>query len=120
MTTNSDDAIEGVVFHLDEADPTKHALALSNMGNLLKDLGEGTPIELVMNGPGLGAALANAPHADRVRELLSRGASMAACANSMRENDVSVEQLIDGVHVVPSGVGQLVMRHWEGWAYLRP
>jgi intracellular sulfur oxidation DsrE/DsrF family protein len=120
MTTENDDASGGVVFHLDEADPTKHALALRNMANLLDDLGEGTPVELVMNGPGLGAGLADAPHADRMRELLGRGASVAACANSMRDNEVSVEQLIEGVHVVPSGVGQLVTRQREGWAYLRP
>jgi intracellular sulfur oxidation DsrE/DsrF family protein len=119
MTTEND-AIAGVVFHLDEADPTKQALALRNMANLLDDLGEATPIELVMNGPGIGAGFADAPHADRMRELLGRGASMAACANSMRENEVSVDQLTAGVYLVPSGVGQLVTRQREGWAYLRP
>jgi intracellular sulfur oxidation DsrE/DsrF family protein len=45
---------------------------------------------------------------------------MAACTNIMRENEVSVDQLIEGVHVVPSGVGQLVTRQREGRAYLRP
>lgn len=111
---------DGVVFHLDEADPARQALVLGNMVNLLAELGGDTPLELVANGPGLEALLLAAPLADQVGRLVDRGVSVVACANTMRQRGVSVDRLLPGVRVVPSGVGQLVRRQREGWAYLRP
>ena len=112
--------MSGVVVHLDEAEPDKHASVLRNIGNLLDELGDGTEIELVVHGPGLAAAITDSPHAARVRELLSRGVSVAACANTMREKHVSADALIEGVHVVPAGIAELVRKQREGWAYVRP
>jgi intracellular sulfur oxidation DsrE/DsrF family protein len=120
VTAGAGGQAPGVVFHLDEADPGKQANVLRNIANLLDELGGGPPVELVVHGPGLGAALTGAPHAGRIRELLGRGATVVACANTMRERTVSADQLIDGVHVVPSGVAELVRRQWQGWAYVRP
>lgn len=110
----------GVVVHLDEADPAKHASVLRNIGNLLSELGDGSPIELVVHGPGLAAAVRDAPHAEQIRELLGRGITVAACANTMREKGVPADQLIDGVYVVPAGIAQLVRRQRDGWSYVRP
>ena len=120
MTTNREDSSTGIVVHLDEAAPEKHAGVLRNISHLLTELGEGTQIELVVHGPGLAAALTDAPHAAQVRELLSRGIAVAACANTMREKNVSADELIEGVHVVPAGIAELVRRQREGWAYVRP
>lgn len=120
MTTSSDNTMSGVVVHLDEAEPDKHASVLRNIGNLLDALDDGTQIELVVHGPGLAAVVINAPHAARLRELLSRGVAVAACANTMREKNISTEGLVEGVHVVPAGIAELVRRQREGWAYVRP
>ena len=121
MNTSSDDSSTGgIVVHLDEAAPEKHASVLHNISNLLNELGVDTQIELVVHGPGLSAATKEAPHADKVSELLVRGITVAACANTMREKDISVEALIEGVHVVPAGIAELVRRQREGWAYVRP
>jgi hypothetical protein len=54
---------------------------LRNISNLLNELGEKSEIELVVHGPGLSAALATAPHAVQLRELLNHGIAVAACAN---------------------------------------
>ena len=120
MTTKSENTNAGIVVHLDEAGPDKHASVLRNIGNLLDELGDGTEIELVTHGAGLAAAITDSPHAAQVRELLSRGVSVAACANTMREKNVSVDALIEGVHVVPAGIAELVRKQREGWAYVRP
>lgn len=120
VVKNSENSPAGVVFHLDEADPDKHASVLRNVRNLLDELADESPIELVVHGPGLAAALRDAPHADQVRELLSRGFTVAACSNTMKAMSVSVDQLLDGVYVVPAGIAQLVRRQREGWAYVRP
>lgn len=120
MTTEREKKETGVVVHLDEAYPEKHASVLLNIGNLLNELGDGTQVELVVHGPGLLAVIAEAPHSPKVSELLSRGVTVASCANTMRGMNISVADLIEGVHVVPSGVAELVRRQRQGWAYIRP
>lgn len=120
MTTSRDNSSTGIVVHLDEAAPEKHASVLHNISNLLNELGADTQIELVVHGPGLSAATKEAPHAIRVRELLDRGITVAACANTMREKNISTDSLIEGVQVVPAGIAELVRRQREGWAYVRP
>lgn len=73
-----------------------------------------------MHGPGLATAVSDASHADQMRELLGRGFTVAACANTMKEMGVSADQLLDGMYVMPAGVAQLVRRQSEGWAHVRP
>lgn len=120
VTEETDLSLRGVVVHLDDADPGVQAMAVNNIVNLLRDLGASTPVELVLNGPGLSAGLAESPRALEIHDLLARGVSVAACANTMRAGDVTPDRLASGVVVVTSGVGQLVRRQREGWAYLRP
>ena len=120
MSKDAGGAGPGVVVHLDESDPEKHASVLRNIVHLVEELGGGTEVELVVHGPGLDAVLANAPHADRVRTLLERGVSVAACSSTMQGRDVAPDALIHGVHVVPAGVAELVRRQRQGWAYVRP
>ena len=97
-------------------------MALANIDNLLADLGEGNvQVELVVNGEGI-IALLRVPgqNASKVERLTARGVRFLACANSLRGMDASPQALLAGVEVVPSGVGHLVRRQAEGWAYLRP
>lgn len=111
---------DGVVVHLDEADPGKHEAVLRNIANLLAELGEDTPVELVAHGPGLAAALNGAPHAGQLRELLGRGVAVTACGNTMRAQNLTLGELVPGVRVVPAGIAQLVRRQRQGWADVRP
>lgn len=113
-------ADRGVVVHLSEDDPAKQANVMANIANLLAELGQQTPVELVVHGPGLSAALASAAHADVLAGLIGRGVGVAACGNTMRARSVGEVDLLAGVHIVPAGVAQLVRRQREGWAYLRP
>ena len=41
MTTSNKNTVTGVVVHLDEAAPEKHASVLRNISNLLTELGAG-------------------------------------------------------------------------------
>lgn len=114
------DEAAGVVVHLDEADPTKHASVLRNIENLLDELHDDSPVELVVHGHGISAAVADGPNADQLRHVLGRGVRVAACGNTMRRERITNEDLLDGVTVVAAGVAQLVYRQREGWAYVRP
>jgi intracellular sulfur oxidation DsrE/DsrF family protein len=111
---------QGVVVHLDEPGQDKHAAVLRNVTNLLDEMGPGLEVEVVAHGPGIGVCLRDNPVAEIVRDLLARGVMVAACANTMRQNGIGPDELVDRVVVVPAGVAELVRRQHSGWAYVRP
>lgn len=110
-----------VVIHVDEAGPDRQRLALGNVANLLHERGpEAVTVEVVTNGPGIGAVVSSSPVAVEVGRLLAQGVTVLACANSLRSQGVLPGDLLAGVAVVPSGISHLVRRQVEGWAYVRP
>ncbi|WP_374009242.1 DsrE family protein [Leifsonia sp. LS-T14] len=120
MNDVADAAIPGVVVHLDEDDPAKHAAVLRNASNLIDALGAGTDVELVVHGPGINILLPDSPHRETVRTLQHRGLTVDACQNTLRSEAIDPEHLVPDAVIVPSGIAHLVIRQGEGWAYVRP
>ncbi len=107
------------VFHLVERERARQTL--NNIRNLLIDLGEnGVDAELLANSEGVNALLKTGSHGDRVAKLAEKGVRFVVCANSLHSMDLDIEDFLDPVKVVSSGMGELVRRQAEGWAYIRP
>lgn len=110
-----------VLFHLDECGRAKAGLALTNIENLLSDLSDNVEVELVANAEGIQALLkVGNPLVPRLEGLATKGVRLVACANALRAAGVDKDALLAQVEVVPSGVGELVRKQAEGWAYIRP
>jgi intracellular sulfur oxidation DsrE/DsrF family protein len=111
-----------VVFHLDEPSKGRADLVFGNIENLLADLGENNvEVELVANGGGVKALVKGpASHAEQVQRLAAKGVLFAACAHSLSQLEITRDTLVAPVEVVSSGVGELVKKQAEGWAYIRP
>ena len=111
-----------VVFHLDEPSKGRADQVFRNIENLLADLGENNvEVELVANGGGV-EALVKGPdsHAEQVEKLAAKGVRFAACAHSLSLLGIAKESLLESVDVVSAGIGELVKKQAEGWAYIRP
>ena len=111
-----------VIFHLDEPSKGRADQVFRNIENLLADLGENNvEVELVANGGGV-KALVKGPdsHAEQVEPLAAKGVRFTACAHSLSQLEISRDALLESVAVVSSGVGELVKKQAEGWAYIRP
>ena len=109
------------VFHFSASGESEQKHALNNVANLLStDMVEMENTVLVANGAGVYLLVADQSYfPDRVRSLSEAGASFRACANSMEALDVAASDLIDGVEVVPAGVGELTrLQAGEGYAYI--
>lgn len=107
------------LFHVDEVG--KINLALGNMRNVFDDLGEDQlEIAFVGNSEGLALMYKESEYKERVEELFDRGATFAACANTMKAKNLTKDDLLDFVYIVPSGVGEIVKKQFEGFAYVRP
>jgi intracellular sulfur oxidation DsrE/DsrF family protein len=112
--------ITGVVLHLTEASVDKQRAVLRNALNLLLELEPGTPIEVVVHGEAIVLARPGQETAGALTEAVDAGISLVVCRNSMRSQNLTDDDLVHGAVSVPSGVGHLVARQREGWAYLRP
>ncbi len=111
-----------VIFHLDEPSKGRADQVFRNIENLLADLGENNvEVELVANGGGV-KALVKGPdsHVEQIEPLAAKGVRFAACAHSLSQLEIARDTLLESVEVVSSGVGELVRKQAEGWAYIRP
>lgn len=93
---------------------------LKNVRNLLDDLPGEVEVVLVLNGDAVEALAPASPHAAFIRELLARGARIAACGRALRNHGLADSPLIEGVSVVPGGVTEVVRLQADGFAYVRP
>ncbi len=112
--------MNGVVLHLTETSEDKHRAVLRNALNLLPELAPGTPIELVVHGAAIALAQPGRETANALAEAMESGVVLVVCRNSMQSQHLDQGDLVPGAVVVSSGVGHLVTRQNEGWAYLRP
>jgi intracellular sulfur oxidation DsrE/DsrF family protein len=110
-----------VVFHHSNDDPQLHERIVGNIDNLLAD---GTldldAVALVANSGGLALLTTDSPERDAIEELIERGVAVKQCHNTIVGSDITEDDLIDGVELVSSGVGELTRLQSEGYAYITP
>ena len=110
-----------VVVQVSEADPARWNLVLNNVKNLQDDLGAANvEIEVVAYGPGIGMLKLDAVSNSRVSDAIKAGVHVAACENTMRNQNLARADMHPSVSYVPAGVTEIVQRQRDGWAYLRP
>ena len=110
-----------VVLQMSEADPAKWNLALNNAKNIQTDLGAANvEVELVAYGPGIGMLKADSVVGNRVDEAIAAGVKVVACENTMRNQKLSQNDMLNKIGYVQAGVVEIMQRQQQGWAYIRP
>lgn len=110
-----------VVLHHSNDDPDLHEIVVGNIANLLDDdTIELDTVALVANSGCLTLLLDDSPQREQVVELQRRGVHFKQFSNTIEGTDVTEANLIDGVELVSSGVGELARLQADGYAYLRP
>jgi hypothetical protein len=114
-------AVQKVVIQVSDADPKKWALALNNAKNVQSDLGkDGSEIEIVAYGPGIGMLKTDSVEGVRVAEAMTAGVKVVACVNTMTNMKLTKEDMLPNIGYVPAGVVELMKKQHEGYAYIRP
>lgn len=109
------------VFHLTSDDHRVHTRIVNNVENLLDDeTVDLDAVALVANGGGLGLLTGASGQRSEIEELRDRGVAFKQCGNTLDGADADEGDLLDGVELVSSGVGELTRLQSEGYAYLRP
>lgn len=99
-----------VVLHVSNLDQIQRML--NNVSNLLKE-DSAIKISVVINGEAVKGFT-------RDKELfLNPQATYYLCNNSLRSNQISLDNLLDLTHVTPSGVYKLTLLQQQGFFYIK-
>lgn len=109
-----------IVFEITTPDTAQQRIMLKQIGNVVKDA-PGTTIEVVCHGPAIFMLVKDKtvllPVMDELKN--KQGIGFAACANSMRKNNIAANQLIPVANIVPNGVMEVVSKQEDGWSYIK-
>ncbi len=113
-----------VIFHIN--DPSRWEIALGNIINLLKDVGDdAAEVVVLTNGPSV-RGYTDSNIMEKIKTLAERGVIFKACRNSLKnlcaggEVCLNEESLPDFIQVVPAGITELIRHQMEGFAYVKP
>jgi len=110
-----------VVIQVSDNDEGKWNLTLNNAMNLQTEFGKDkVDIEIVVYGPGIDMLKMESTVGNRVSDARASGVKILACENTMKAKKLSRDDMLSSVGYVPAGVGEIVTRQQQGWAYLRP
>ena len=110
------------LYVLNSSDDKKIGGTLRNMNNALEDprLKGKLHMELIVFGDGVAVYMKSGVYQEALKKLLARGVILAECSNTVRERKIDKNDLFDFVSYVPSGNGEIILRHYEGWAVVHP
>ncbi|BAB65103.1 DsrE family protein [Sulfurisphaera tokodaii] len=104
-----------VVVQIKDFDKVPQALrSVINLYNDIKD----AEIEVVLHQSAIKALLKDSDTRSIIEDLIKKNILIVGCENSIRSQNLSHDQLIPGIKIVTSGVGEIVRKQSEGWIYL--
>jgi len=93
--------------------------ALNYLENLREIYGlDNVEMEIVALGLGIGVLKLESTQGPRVAEALKAGVRVSACEVTMRRQKLTREDMLPNIGYVPAGLGQVIKRQREGWAYI--
>lgn len=113
-------AKERVLLQVTDSDPKRWNLILTTAKQLTAELGEGkVDIVIIAIGPGVNMFKEGSDVSNRIENAVARRISLIACGSSMKALNLDEDDLSSHVHIVHSGVVEVIKRQRAGWAYLR-
>ncbi|MFI5153745.1 MAG: DsrE family protein [Chitinophagales bacterium] len=110
------------IYELDNNDPKIIEKAFRNINNALTDprLAGKLQIELIAFADGTDAYMKGGKYEEDLKMLVQKGVIVAQCNHTLKARNISPDQLYDFIGIVPSANAELIIRHAEGWAIIKP
>ncbi|WP_316803697.1 DsrE family protein [Pedobacter nototheniae] len=110
------------VYQLNSDEDKKILATIKNINNALEDprLKGKLEIELVVHGGGVISFKKDSPYQEQFLQLKNKGVILAECENTLKERNISKDELLPFISYVPSGNGELIIRQAQGWAIIHP
>lgn len=110
------------LYVLNNGDEKKITGTLRNIKNAMEDprLKGKLQVELIVFGDGVKVYKKTGPFESRLKDLQQKGVILAQCENTLRERKIDKSTLFPFISYVPSGNGEIIIRHYQGWAVIHP
>lgn len=110
------------LYVLNNGEEKKMNATLRNINNALADprLQGKLDVELVVFGDGVKVFDKAGPFEKTLLALQAKGVILAQCENTLRERKIDKSSLFPFISFVPSGNGEIIIRHYQGWATVHP
>ena len=117
--TSAGAGAERVVIQVSTPDQKLWNQALNYIENLRDLYGpDKVEIELVALGLGIGVLKLESTQGPRVADALKLGVHISACEVTMRRQKLTRDDMLPKIGYVAAGLGQIIKRQREGWAYI--
>jgi intracellular sulfur oxidation DsrE/DsrF family protein len=109
-----------VVFDMSSRDSVNQQTVVREIG-LITGANPDAKLEVVIYGQGLDLVVKDrSTQQSAVQQLIAGGkASFKVCAMTMKRNNISNDQLVPGVEVVPDGIYEIISKQKAGWGYIK-
>lgn len=110
------------LYIINSSDEKRVKGALRNINNALEDprLKGKLEIELVVFSDGVEIYKQGSPYEETLKNLKNKGVVLAQCENTLKERKIPKSALYPFIDFVPTGNGEIILRHYEGWAIIHP
>lgn len=110
------------LYVINSSDEKRVKGALKNINNALEDprLKGKLEVELIVFSDGVEIYKKGSPYFETLKNLHAKGVVLAQCENTLRERKIEKSELYPFISFVPSGNGEIIIRHYEGWAIVHP
>jgi uncharacterized protein len=109
-----------VVFDITSADSNAHKTVIRQVKGISGERAD-AKLEVVIYGGAIDLVLKDkSKHAAAIQELSKNNkARFKVCAGTMKRNNISADQLISGVEIVPDGIYEIISKQKQGWGYIK-
>ncbi len=109
-----------IIFDISSSDTADHSTIIRQVNNVLKQAPD-TKIEVVFHGKAVYALVKDRTTLnDKIDELVNKkNVVIAACNNSLIRLNISKNELLSSVIVVPVAMLELMDKQEKGWSYIK-
>ncbi len=110
------------LYIINSSDDKRVKGALRNINNALEDprLKGKLEVELIVFSDGVEIYKKGSAYEETLKKLKAKGVVLAQCENTLRERKIDKSGLYPFISYVPTGNGEIILRHYEGWAIVHP
>ncbi len=109
-----------VVFDITSKDSVNQQ-AVVRQAELIKTANPDAKLEVVVYGQGISLVVKDqSKQINEIQKLMAKkDISFKICAVTMKRYNITAEQLIPNVLIVPDGIYEIITKQREGWGYIK-
>lgn len=109
-----------IVFDVTSADPAVHEATLRHVTEMAKNY-PNSMFEVVLYGGSIDMVVSEKSSVLKEIKAMSpnKNVSFAICEQTMKRKNITSNQLIPGVIMVPDGILEIIQKQQQGWGYIK-